>query len=478
MVWAVVGVQPTSFAHCCLPKAHKQLTSTMPWQMRTTMIMIKFDSKEERKLLQSVAEIGARICAEVVDWTFHDLRLTSVLRAKERCMNSRLFRHALAAAASGLLLSAFAPVARAEIPINLPEQVTMAKLPAIDGQRVYVSDPTMNHIVDGRMHVLDGGKMRYLGLIGSGFAGLITLSHDKRFIYVATAYHSRLQRGTRTDVVEVYRTEDLGFDHEIVIPPKRVQGLQIKALTTMSPDDRYLFIQNATPATSITVVDLKERRVTAEFANPGCWGVLPWPNKPRRVTSICGDGTTTNFDINDKGELAATTAGPAFFKPDVDPVFMHYEAIDDRLIFVSYNGMVYTVRMTDNGLQADGEPWALVDSAAAKKGWRPGGFQLFAVDPAGKRLVVGMHEAGAEGSHKNPASELWVFDLATHKRIGKLPGEVALSMTFAPKLPKLFVLSAADNRIVSFDLSGPRLPKRPMASSLPVGETPVYLVLQ
>ncbi len=75
-------------------------------------------------------------------------------------MNSRSFRHALVAAASALLLSAFAPGASAEIPTNLPEQVTMAKMPAVDGQRVYVSDPAMNHIVDGRMHVLDGGKMR------------------------------------------------------------------------------------------------------------------------------------------------------------------------------------------------------------------------------------------------------------------------------------------------------------------------------
>lgn len=393
-------------------------------------------------------------------------------------MNSSSLRRAFAGAASGLTLLAIAPGAGAETPTGLPEQVSTAALPADDGQRVYVSDPTMNHIVDGRMHVVDGAKMRYLGLVGSGFAGLVTLSNDGRFVYIATAYHSRLQRGTRTDVVEVYRTADLGFDHEIVIPPKRVQGLQIKALTAMSADDRYLFVQNATPATSITVVDLKERRVAAEFANPGCWGVLPWPNKPRRVTSVCGDGTTTNFDLNEKGELAATTAGPKFFDADVDPVFMHYEMVGDRIFFVSYNGKVHTLRMADAGLQPDGEPWPLADAAAAKKGWRPGGFQLFAIDPAGKRLVVGMHEGGGEGSHKNPASQLWVFDLASHKRIGQLPGTTALSMTFAPKLAKLFVLSAADNRIVSFDLGGPTLPKRALATSEPVGETPVYLVLK
>lgn len=393
-------------------------------------------------------------------------------------MSQRSLRRALAAAASSAVLFALAPGAGAEIPTNLPEEVTTATLPAAAGQRVYVSDPAMPHLVDGRVHVVEGAKMRYLGLVGSGFAGLVTLSHDGRFIYVATGYFSRGQRGTRTDVVEVYRTEDLGFDHEIVIPPKRVQGLQIKALTAMSADDRYLFVQNATPATSITVVDLKERRVTAEFANPGCWGVLPWSNKPRRVTSVCGDGTTTNFDLNDKGELATTTAGPKFFDPDLDPVFMHYEIVADRFVFVSFNGKVHTLRMSDTGLQPDGEPWSLVDAAAAKKGWRPGGFQLFAIDPAGKRLVVGMHEGGGEGSHKNPASQLWVYDLASHKRIGQLPGTTALSMTFAPKLPRLFVLSAADNRIVSFDLGGTSLPKRALATSEPVGETPVYLVLQ
>lgn len=393
-------------------------------------------------------------------------------------MTSRSFRPAVAAAAGALLAAVLLPAARAEIPGPLPEQVTVARLPAANGQRVYLSDPAMNHLVDGRMHVVDGAAMRYLGLIGSGFAGLITLSHDGRFIYVATGYYSRLQRGTRTDVVEVWRTEDLGFDHEIVIPPKRAQGLQIKALTSVSADDRYLFIQNATPATSITVVDLKERRVTAEFANPGCWGVLPWPARPRRVTSVCGDGTTTNYDIDDKGELAATTAGPAFFKPDADPVFMHYELIGDRVVFVSFHGKVHVLRMADGGLQPDGEPWALVDAAAAKKGWRPGGFQLFAIDASGRRLVVGMHEGGAEGSHKNPASALWVYDLASRKRIGQLPGSTALSMAFAPRQPRLFVLSAAENRIVSFDLGGPTLPKRPLASSQPVGETPVYLVLQ
>ena len=384
-------------------------------------------------------------------------------------------------AAAGLVLALAANNARAERinPDKLPEQVTIAEMPAAEGRRVYLSDPALNHLLDGRMHVVEGGKMRYLGLIGSGFAGLIQLSRDGRYIYVATTYFSRLQRGKRTDVVEVYRSADLVFEHEIEIPPRRAQGLQIKALTAMSADDRFLFIQNATPATTITVVDLAERRVAAEIANPGCWGVVPWPSRARRISTVCADGSTTSFDLDERGALVRETSGPAFFDSDVDPVFMHFEQVGERLIFASFQGKLHTLRMAEEGLVADGTPWSMVGANARKAGWRPGGFQLFAVEPGGRRLVVAMHDGGGEGSHKNPAKELWVFDLAEQKRVARLPGQVALSMTFAPTAsPMLYLLSAADNRILRYDFSAPKLPKAPTMRSEPVGETPVYLVLQ
>ncbi len=385
----------------------------------------------------------------------------------------------LATASLVLALAASGAMAERIDPDKLPEKISTAEMPAAAGQRVYLSDPAMNHLLDGRMHVVEGGKMRYLGLLGSGFAGLIQLSRDGRHIYVATTYFSRLQRGKRTDVVEVYRSADLVFEHEIEIPPRRAQGLQIKALTAMSADDRFLFIQNATPATTITVVDVAERRVAAEIENPGCWGVLPWPSKARRMSTVCGDGSTTTFDLDERGALVRATSGPVFFDPDVDPVFMHYEQVGERLVFASFHGKLHTLRMADEGLVADGAPWSMVSANARKAGWRPGGFQLFAIDPGGKRLVVAMHDGGGEGSHKNPAKELWVFDLATQKRVARLPGQVGLSMTFAPTAsPMLYLLSAADNRILRYDFSAPKLPQAPTMRSEPVGETPVYLVLQ
>jgi methylamine dehydrogenase heavy chain len=373
------------------------------------------------------------------------------------------------------LAAALVPAARAELPV---EQLTVEKLPPIDPYRIYLSDPAMGHLVDGRTHVVDGVHMRYLGMLGTGFAAATTLSRDGQTIFVATTYHSRLQRGTRTDVVEVYRANDLTFQYEIKIPPKRVESLAMRALLATSADDRFLLVQNATPATSVTVVDLQARRAVAEVPTPGCYGVIPWPSQPRRFSSVCGDGTFATFDLDDKGALASSNITGPFFNADKDPVFIHYELVGDRLTFVSYHGNVYTLELTGAKPTA-ARPWSMLDAAARQQGWRPGGYQLFAIEPRSERLYVGMHDKGAEGTHKTPAKEIWIFDLKKQTRIARMPGQMAVSMNIARSAtPWLFVLSGADNRILSFDLSGPKPPTKPLARSEPIGETPVFLGMQ
>lgn len=374
----------------------------------------------------------------------------------------------------GALAVALAPAVRAELPV---EQLTMAELPAVDAYRIYLGDPAMGHLVDGRTHVIDGSSLRYLGMLGTGFAGMTALSRDARTIFVATTYHSRLQRGTRTDVVEVYDAETLNFRHEIEIAPKHVQGLPMRALMTTSADDRLLLVQNATPATSVSVVDLAARRAVAEIATPGCYGVIAWPSRPRRFSSVCGDGTLATFDLDEKGALASSRVAGPFFDPDADPVFMHYELQGDRLTFVSYHGRVHQIDLVEPTPRVL-EPWSIVDAAARRQGWRPGGYQLFAIEPRSGRLFVGMHDKGAEGTHKNPAKEIWVVDLKKRSRVARLAGQAAVAMNIArTEAPRLFVLSGADNRILSFDLSGAKPPARPSARSEPFGETSIYLGL-
>lgn len=372
------------------------------------------------------------------------------------------------AVAFGLL--ACVGAARAELPV---EQNRIEPLAPANATRIYLTDPVMPHLVDGRVLVIDGEKMKRLAVIGSGFSALTTLSPDRQWLYVATTYHSRLQRGTRTDVVEVYRTDDLTFSHEIEIPAKHAQGLPIKALAQTSADGRFLLIQNATPATSVTVVDTQARKVTAEIANPGCWGAIPWPKQSTRFSSICGDGTVQTFDLTAEGTPAGAKRSARFFDPDKDPVYMHYSfgsSAGSTLTMLSFYGTVQRITLDGDG-PSFAPPWNFLSDADRRQGWRPGGFQVFEV--VGDKLVVGMHAKGAEGTHKNPAEQLWTIDLATKKRVARTPGFGTLSMTQTREAsPKLVLLNALDNTLRVMD---PGKLAKPLRVSEPMGETPVYL---
>lgn len=372
------------------------------------------------------------------------------------------------AVAFGLL--ACVGAARAELPV---EQNRIEPLAPANATRIYLTDPVMPHLVDGRVLVIDGEKMKRLAVIGSGFSALTTLSPDRQWLYVATTYHSRLQRGTRTDVVEVYRTDDLTFSHEIEIPAKHAQGLPIKALMQPSADGRFLLIQNATPATSVTVVDTQARKVTADIANPGCWGAIPWPKQSTRFSSICGDGTVQTFDLTAEGTPAGAKRSARFFDPDTDPVFMHYSpgsGHGSTLTMLSFYGTVQRITLDGDG-PSFAPTWNFLSDADRRQGWRPGGFQLFEV--VGDKLVVGMHAKGAEGTHKNPAEQLWTIDLATKKRVARTPGFGTLSMTQTREAsPKLVLLNALDNTLRVMD---PGKLAKPLRVSEPMGETPVYL---
>ena len=83
------------------------------------------------------------------------------------------------------------------------ETLSVAKLPAPTPHRIYVSDVAINHIVDGRLHVIDGDALKYLGVVSTGYAGNATLSVDRQELYVATTYYSRLSRGERAEVVDL-----------------------------------------------------------------------------------------------------------------------------------------------------------------------------------------------------------------------------------------------------------------------------------
>ncbi len=344
---------------------------------------------------------------------------------------------------------------------SFPEKQTVVTAPPAGPHRVYVSDIAINHMVDGRLHVIDVDAARYVGVIPTAFAGQSVLSPDRREVYVSTTYYSRLTRGTRTEVIDIWDSATLTHKGEIVIPDRRAQALNYKGLITVSTDGRWLFVQNATPASTVSVVDLRQRRLASEIATPGCWLALPVSSAPQRFATLCGDGTLETITLDEAGGLKSQVRSEPFFDADRDPVFVHAETIGDRHFFVSYLGQVHEVDLSQDRPKALAR-WSLAQGADAKKGWRPGGYQLFAVHAASGRLFVAMHPGGAEGSHKNPAAEIWAFDIASRKRVGRMPGHNAIALAAVQgTAPRIVALDAEKMGLVLIDAGAkPRVVSR------------------
>ncbi|WP_158272921.1 amine dehydrogenase large subunit [Limnohabitans sp. T6-5] len=337
----------------------------------------------------------------------------------------------LSALAGSLIFAASAHAATAQsVPPELPaETLTVTSLADAPSTRVYVADVAISHIVDGRIRVFDATQGRFLGMISTGFAGNFTLSAKADELYVATTYYSRGTRGERTDVLEVHDTRHLAPKFEVQLPPRRAQALNYRGLVRATGSGRFVLVQNATPATSITVVDLVARQVVNEIQTPGCWGTLPAANG-NRFAMLCGDGKVATVTLSEQGQVTDRQVSEKLFDADTDAWFHHAEQVGDRYWFVSFLGQLTELDLSGPVARVVRQQ-ALVNAADRKAGWRPGGYQNFAVDPGGRWLVAGMHPKGAEGSHKSPAAQLWVFDLQSGQRVAKYPGKATASLTFS-----------------------------------------------
>lgn len=347
-------------------------------------------------------------------------------------------------------------------PPELPaETLSVLTLAQASAERIYVADIAISHISDGRIRVFDAASGKFLGMVSTGFAGNFALSPKADELYVATSYLARGSRGERTDVLEVHDTTTLGFKYEIVLPPKRAQALNYRGLVAASSDGRWVFVQNATPATSITVVDLRDKKVASEIATPGCWGILPSASKGGRFSMLCGDGKVATVTLDDNGQQADRKLSEQVFDADRDAWFHHAELVGDRAWFISFKGVITemnigaetaTVTATRPIIGSDAKPAA--KAAGKAGGWRPGGYQAFTVDPTGRYAVAAMHDQGTEGSHKRPATQLWVVDLASGKVLAKRPGQGAVSLTLSRSGQRLQALDGMTGAMRVWRVSG------------------------
>lgn len=320
-----------------------------------------------------------------------------------------------AALALGCLLTASAAQADEPLP---PDHTGVKASIDMTTPNLFLFDD--NFATSSRIHVLSGTDLAYKGMISSGYIVQPWLPPDGKTLYMAVSYYSRYTSGNREDVIETVDVATLTKTGEIAIPPKHAMTGPLRPMVQGSADGRWLFVQNALPATSVTVVDLTAKKAVGEIPTPGCWSIYPSASVPNRFSALCGDGTMATYTLNAEGTKADRKSTHKFFDVDTEPLFAHAERDGDSLLFISFTGTVYRVNI-------EGEVALVQDrfpiNVGVKGNWRPGGFQLLALHQPSRILYVLMHKDGKEGSHKQAADEIWAVDLASQKVIARTPSK-------------------------------------------------------
>jgi methylamine dehydrogenase heavy chain len=371
-------------------------------------------------------------------------------------LRSTIIRAAGAALLGGAAMAAGAAAPKAAAPKAVAPELAAetlssgATLAGATTERVYVADVMISNIADGRLRVFDARAGRLLGMINTGFAGNFAHSAKADEIYIATTYLSRGGRGERADILEVWDAQTLGFKYEVLLPTKRAQTLNYRGLVSPTGNGRFVLVQNATPATSITVVDLADKKVAGEIQTPGCWGTLPSSTHPTRFSMLCGDGKVATVTLDDQGKVADRQLSDKLFDADLDPWFHTAERVGDRWFFLSFKGMLTELDLS-GAVARQVSARSIVSAADAARNWRPGGYQAFAVHPSGRWAVVAMHDQGREGSHKAPAKQLWTIDLDSGRRVASSPGLGTASLTFSKSGRRLQALDGTSGALRAWD---------------------------
>jgi methylamine dehydrogenase heavy chain len=355
--------------------------------------------------------------------------------------------------------------------ISIPEAHSVAVLPPAGPDRLYVLDMVFSHPIAGKAFVVEGREQKVVGSITAGYMPSIVIAPDHKQIFVLGSFWSRGARGERTDVVTYYDASTLAPTAEVVLPPGRFLIADKAHNADLTSDGKYLLVTNMAPATSVTVIDVAQQSVIGRVETPGCTFV--YPSGPNRFASLCADGSMFTASFDAAGKATSQRSKP-FFDVKNDPVFEH-AGLDRQggiAHFLSYRGQVLSVDLSSSAAVLR-EPWPILSEKDARKGWRPGGWQLLAFHRASSRLLVLMHRGG-DWTHKQAGSEIWVMDVATRRRVGRIKlkepaGSIAVSQ--APQDARLYAMGG--HRLYTYDLDTGKY----LGKLEEMGDTPLELVL-
>lgn len=311
-----------------------------------------------------------------------------------------------------------------------PEEVgRVLSLPeTVSPHWVWVPDRVLRHSV-----LFDGDSGRMLGKVDSGMQispKAPIWSQSRSEIYTVDTIYSRGHRGERKDFVVVYDAQTLEVRRDIEIPPRSMDTGTGIALFGMLDGGRFLIVLNQSPGASVSIVNVERNLVAAEVQTQGCAGVFP--AGATRFGMLCGDGTAMTIHLTGEGGLDRIARSPPFFDPVEDPVTEKGVRNGSTWWFVSFEGRIHEVDFAGEA-PAPKSPWPLFSASEADHDWRVGGAQHLAYHAASGRLYAVVHQGGP-GSHKDPGSEIWVYDVAAKRKLAELEAPSLIAAFIGPQV--------------------------------------------
>lgn len=335
---------------------------------------------------------------------------------------------------------------------------------------VWVNDIAFFDMGASRATLVNGDTGTMLGMLSTGYAfNSVVTYRTGGIIYSPETYYSRGTRGVRTDVVTLYGAQHLAPIGEIPIPPKRAAIVPQRSAGALTEDGRFLLIYDYTPAQSVTVVDTRTRRFVGEIDTPGC--ALVYPTGPRGFFSICSDGALLQVKLDEAGHAAARTRTAELFDAQKDPLAEGAVRSGNTWWFTSFHGWVYPLAHTAQGTHLE-QRWSLFTPAERAQHWRTGGLQYLAIHRSTGRLYVIVHQ-GTLATHKDPGTSVWVYDLATRRRVQSisLRQPAASILVTQDSEPLLFTCFLGSDALQIYDARSGRY----LRTVARVGETPTIM---
>lgn len=314
-----------------------------------------------------------------------------------------ILRTALTLTLSGLAVAAVAQ----DVPAPIEPEVFYVEEGITEGPYIFA----VNGSWGGASNIYTlGTDLDMKGNVSPGLQPAATVSADSSKLYVMSNYNERIVWGETTSVIQEFDVQTQSLLREIEVPAGKLAMVDSQPiLIQLSTDEKYVLAQNATPATSVSVVDLETGAFLVEIPTPGCWGILPMVTA-NSFTTVCGDGTFNTYSWNADGTYGEPVKSEQIFDVDADALFTNPAVMNGKLVFASFKGNLYVVDITGEAAVLD----EVIPMAEGIEGdWAPAGSEVIAGHEATNTVFVLMHSGAYEGSHKNTTEEIWAFDLGT-----------------------------------------------------------------